>query len=152
MSREFSAGGIVSRGPRLLLVRVRNLRGERVWTFPKGHLEKGETAAAAALREVQEETGWRCRLTQAGRGPFMSARYRFARGKDLVSKRVAWYRMEPLAKVGRPDAREVLAVRWAGTAGAARLLRYPSDVKLLERWSRFPAGISGGRLRTGGRP
>lgn len=145
MSREFSAGGIVNRGRRLLLVKVRDLRGERVWTFPKGHLENGETAAAAALREVQEETGWRCRLTGAGRGPFMTARYRFARGKDRVSKRVAWYRMEPLAKVGRPDAREVLSVRWAGAAGAARLLRYPSDVELLERWSRLSAGKNGGR-------
>jgi 8-oxo-dGTP pyrophosphatase MutT (NUDIX family) len=27
------------------------------WGFPKGHLEEGETAEQAALREVQEETG-----------------------------------------------------------------------------------------------
>jgi 8-oxo-dGTP pyrophosphatase MutT (NUDIX family) len=29
------------------------------WTFPKGHLEAGESAASAALREVFEETGIR---------------------------------------------------------------------------------------------
>ena len=29
------------------------------WTFPKGHLEAGEDAATAAVREVYEETGIR---------------------------------------------------------------------------------------------
>jgi 8-oxo-dGTP pyrophosphatase MutT (NUDIX family) len=33
----------------------RNARGE--YLFPKGHLEAGETAEQAALREVAEETG-----------------------------------------------------------------------------------------------
>jgi len=32
------------------------------WSFPKGKLHPGETEAQAALREVQEETGLRCRL------------------------------------------------------------------------------------------
>jgi 8-oxo-dGTP diphosphatase len=32
------------------------------WSFPKGKLDPGETEAQAALREVQEETGLRCRL------------------------------------------------------------------------------------------
>ncbi|HEV2994081.1 MAG TPA: NUDIX domain-containing protein, partial [Acidimicrobiia bacterium] len=32
------------------------------WSFPKGKLEEGETFELAALREVQEETGFSCRL------------------------------------------------------------------------------------------
>jgi 8-oxo-dGTP pyrophosphatase MutT (NUDIX family) len=32
------------------------------WSLPKGKLHPGETEAQAALREVQEETGLRCRL------------------------------------------------------------------------------------------
>ncbi len=32
------------------------------WSFPKGKLEEGETFELAALREVEEETGMRCRL------------------------------------------------------------------------------------------
>ena len=28
-----------------------------VWSFPKGHIEEGETAKTAALRELEEETG-----------------------------------------------------------------------------------------------
>ncbi len=56
--REPTAGGIVFR---------RNKQGELEfllyqdardrWTIPKGHIEPGETAQAAAVREVGEETG-----------------------------------------------------------------------------------------------
>lgn len=51
------AGGIVisnSKPIRLvMLFRVEN----DDWSFPKGHVESGETFEAAALREVEEETG-----------------------------------------------------------------------------------------------
>jgi 8-oxo-dGTP pyrophosphatase MutT (NUDIX family) len=54
---EVSAGGIVYRlrdgVPLFLLIRD----GYRNWGFPKGHLEAGEDAATAAVREVGEETG-----------------------------------------------------------------------------------------------
>ena len=56
--REPTAGGIVFR---------RNTKGEvefllyqdarERWTIPKGHIEPGETAQAAAIREVGEEAG-----------------------------------------------------------------------------------------------
>ena len=41
--------------PRVLLVTAK--RNPRNWIFPKGHIEKGETAEAAALREAKEEAG-----------------------------------------------------------------------------------------------
>src|SRR5690606_37487395 len=54
---ERSAGGIVFRArdgvPHVLLIRD----PYRNWGLPKGHLENGEDEAAAALREVREETG-----------------------------------------------------------------------------------------------
>jgi ADP-ribose pyrophosphatase YjhB (NUDIX family) len=34
-----------------------NRRGRLLWSLPKGHLEVGETAEQAAVREVAEETG-----------------------------------------------------------------------------------------------
>lgn len=56
--REPTAGGVVFR---------RNSKGEAEfllyqdardrWTIPKGHVEEGETAQAAARREITEETG-----------------------------------------------------------------------------------------------
>lgn len=127
-AREYSSGGVVHRDGSVLLVQVKNLQGRVVWTFPKGHLEKGETALRAALREVEEETGWRCKST----GVLMTARYRFERKGRPVDKRVRWYRMEPLELVGEPDAEEILRARWTTTREAARRLAYPSDKVLLK--------------------
>ena len=56
MARRLSAGVVVARetedGARLLL-----LRAYRDWDFPKGHVEPGEDALVAAVRETREEAG-----------------------------------------------------------------------------------------------
>ena len=124
---EYAAGGVVGRGGKILLVQVRNLEGRIVWTLPKGHLEKKETWLAAALREVQEETGWKCR----SRGVLSNVTYRFEREGKPVFKRVRWYRMAPLKKTGKPDADEIRRVKWVEARLAARSLSYPSDGRVL---------------------
>ena len=129
-AKEIAAGGVVGRGGKILLVQVENLKGEIVWTFPKGHLEKGETRLAAALREVEEETGWKCRSL----GLLSNVTYYFQRKKKLVFKRVRWYRMEPVRKTGKPDAGEILKTQWIDARKAADLLTYPSDARVLARY------------------
>ena len=58
---ETSAGGLVvdDSGPRPqgAVIARHDKRGKLVWSLPKGHLEVGETAEQAAVREVAEETG-----------------------------------------------------------------------------------------------
>jgi 8-oxo-dGTP pyrophosphatase MutT (NUDIX family) len=53
------AGGIVFRRKRtgisILLVRAK--RDPSKWIFPKGHIERGESARTAAVRETREEAG-----------------------------------------------------------------------------------------------
>jgi diadenosine hexaphosphate hydrolase (ATP-forming) len=128
--KEVSAGGLVYRAGKVLLVKVKNLKGEVVWTFPKGHLEKGETDKDAAIREVLEETGWQCK--PKGRR-LMEAKYFFTRKNgELVDKRVRWFEMEALAKTGVPDADEVLATKWALASSVERILKYPSDKQLIK--------------------
>ena len=54
---------VIVREGRYLLVEERDKHsGELVFNQPAGHLEQGETLAAAALRETLEETGWEVRL------------------------------------------------------------------------------------------
>ena len=54
-----AAGAVVLRKGRVLLV---HRPAYDDWSFPKGKLDRGETAVAAAVREVEEETGLRVRL------------------------------------------------------------------------------------------
>lgn len=122
-----SAGGIVRRGGELLLVKVENLQGHVVWTFPKGHLEGDETPEQAALREVEEETGWRCRVA----GKLLDVKYKFKREGRLVDKTVHWFLMEPVEKTGLEDPDEILDSRWMPEAEAAALVVYDSDKKIL---------------------
>jgi diadenosine hexaphosphate hydrolase (ATP-forming) len=126
--KETSAGGLVVRAGKVLMIKVENLEGDIRWTFPKGHLEAGEGPRQAALREVEEETGWACRI----RAPLTTARYHFLRNGQEVSKQVRWYLMAPLKKVGSRDGDEIMAVRWAALAAARRLISYPSDIELFE--------------------
>jgi diadenosine hexaphosphate hydrolase (ATP-forming) len=155
--RERSSGGLVIKNPadfsaspsrktllvskksRFLMVKVRNLEGRIVWTFPKGHLEPGETDRDAALREVLEETGWKCGILnpQGKKKCFQKVRYRFKRGNSPVRKTVTWFLMDPIAKTGRKDPEEILEIRWFSIENAGRRALYPSDKKLLEKIRKF---------------
>jgi 8-oxo-dGTP pyrophosphatase MutT (NUDIX family) len=124
---EFSAGGLVfDDGGRVLLIRARDLRNQPVWTLPKGALKRGESSIDAALREVEEETGYRCELVRE----LMPVTYWFQRDGRRIRKTVRWYLMRPLAKVGDHD-HEVDEVLWAERADAQARLRYDSDRRLL---------------------
>jgi ADP-ribose pyrophosphatase YjhB (NUDIX family) len=124
---EFSAGGLVLDDEgRVLLIRARDLRSRPVWTLPKGTLITGETSADAALREVREETGWRCELVRE----LEAVTYWFQRDGDRVRKTVRWFLMRPLEKVGEHD-HEVDEVAWTTREEALARLRYDSDRRLL---------------------
>ena len=54
-----AAGGVVVRDGRVLVVHRPRYDD---WSLPKGKLRLGESWEAAAVREVEEETGLRCEL------------------------------------------------------------------------------------------
>ncbi len=127
MEFQFSAGGlVVDAEGRVLLIRARDLRERPVWTLPKGTLAPGESSAEAALREVREETGWRCEIVR----PLEPATYWFQRDGRRVKKTVRWFLMRPLEKVGDHD-HEVDEVAWLPPREALARLRYDSDRTLV---------------------
>lgn len=137
--REVSAGGVVvrvdARGPRFLLIRD----SYRNWGFPKGHLEEGEHAEAAALREVSEETGLR-ELTLLAELQTIDWWFRF-RGR-LIHKVCHFYLMRTEQASTRPQRAEgITACRWVSFQDALRLISYDNAREVLERAN---AELSGG--------
>ena len=119
--RECAAGGVVMRDGRLAVVHRPKYDD---WSLPKGHLEDGESWEEAALREVHEEIGFRCRL---GRElPHTS--YTDQKGRSKV---VRYWLMEP--EEGEFEANpEVDELRWLIPSAAADLLTYPHDQALVK--------------------
>jgi len=93
------------------------------WSFPKGKLLPGESLVETAVREVGEETGFRCRI-----GVVIGIhRYRDSRAR---SKEVTYWLMEWLE--GRFDPTdEVDRLRWVPLTEAERMLTYDRDHELL---------------------
>lgn len=127
--KDFSCGGLVwdEAQKQLLMVQVENLAHKIVWTFPKGHPEKGETDEQAALREVLEETGWACEITKK----LEDISYFYQRDGVRYHKTVRWFLMKPQAKEGSFMEHEIRDVRWATPAEAKGLVVYETDKKLL---------------------
>ena len=126
---EYSAGGIVRDAGNLLLVKVQNLEGKIVWTFPKGHAEKGEKIEQTALREVEEETGYACEIEK----PLERVQYWFKQEGQLIKKTVTWFLMKPLKKTGTHDPEEIMETKWMSLEEATSLCKYKSDKKLLAK-------------------
>ena len=93
------------------------------WSFPKGKLDDGEGWEDAALREVQEEIGLRCRLGHE----LPATAYRDGKGRQKV---VRYWMMEPLDGEFVPSD-EVDEMRWSPVAEARDLLTYDRDRDLL---------------------
>ena len=119
---------MIDDGGRVLLIRARDLRNRPVWTLPKGALAAGESSEAAAVREVREETGYRCEVVRE----LEAVTYWFQHGGRRIRKTVRWFLMRPVEKVGEHD-HEVDEVKWTAPSEAAALLRYDSDRRLLAR-------------------
>lgn len=92
------AGGIVFRPDgAVLLLRHRN----GTWVFPKGHLDPGEDALTAALREVEEEAGVQASCPDPSL--IETTRYKNGRGTPRV---ISWFLLR--TEADEPVLREFL--------------------------------------------
>ncbi len=111
----------------VLLIRTSTRRGQAVWTFPKGRIQRGEAFWEAALREIREETGYLCRLRQT----LKTTKYIFHSDTTKIRKTVHWFLVEPIRQAGEPNPREVKEVAWFTFSEAQEKLSYRSDRGLL---------------------
>lgn len=125
-SGEIKAAGVVllrDRGPKPL-VAVLHRPHRKDWSLPKGKLERGEHAIAAAARETWEETGERPVLGV----PLAVNRYRVDGRPKVVYYWVATPRSQP--RTFKPNS-EIDKLEWLPPDKAAKRLTYPRDVQLM---------------------
>ncbi len=119
-----AAGGLIVRerggGPRVAVIHRPRYAD---WSLPKGKLEPGESWEQAALREAEEETGYRCELGRE----LSEVAYVDRKGR---SKLVRYFRMKPLDGSFEPGE-EVDELRWLTLEEAEELLDYEHDRELI---------------------
>jgi 8-oxo-(d)GTP phosphatase len=126
-----SAGAVVLRGQGVKRsVALVHRPAYNDWSLPKGKLEKREPAYAAAVREVEEETGVRIRLGS----PLSDISYRVIKGPKIVHFWVGYATSETAR---RPD-HEVDEVEWVPIVQARERLTYADEGVVLEEALALP--------------
>jgi 8-oxo-dGTP pyrophosphatase MutT (NUDIX family) len=137
--RYASAGGVVVRGDQVLLVRKKLMPEIRL---PKGHIEPGESRAAAALREVAEETGYTRLRIIADLGRLENS-FRKPDGV-FVTRDESFFLMELEDETRSPQPpadKARFEIMWVPLEEAERLLTFEAEREFLRRARRTLANM-----------
>ena len=128
---ETSAGGLVvdAAGASAALIGRLDRRGRLLWSLPKGHLEDGETAEQAAVREVEEETG----IIGAELAFLGSIDYWFVAEDRRIHKTVHHYLLDAHRGELTDADVEVTEVAWVPLAELDSRLAYADERRLVRR-------------------
>jgi ADP-ribose pyrophosphatase YjhB (NUDIX family) len=130
-TEETSAGGLVvdeaNGRTRGALIGRYDRRGRLRWTLPKGHVEPGETAEQAAVREIAEETGIRGHVLAA----LGAIDFSFVTGDRRVHKTVHHFLLRADGgELSHADA-EVAEVAWIDLDDLPARLSYADERRLV---------------------
>ncbi len=127
VERQHSAGGVVEREGRVLLIAT---GGGRRWQLPKGRIEAGESIEQAAVREVREETGVVGRVV----APLPAIDYWFADGPSRrIRKHVDYFLLAyVMGSENDFDPVEVDEARWFDWDDAIERLTHVNERRVAE--------------------
>lgn len=95
------------------------------WSFPKGHVEAGESERQTAMREVREETGLSIKLLDGFRE---SVEYS---PKPGVRKQVVYFLGTTQQELLIRQEEEISEIMWAPLSKAAELVSFANDKRLI---------------------
>lgn len=101
------------------------------WSFPKGHVEGGETEKATALREIREETGLVVALDARFREVVS---YRTPRGN---MKDVIFFIATPIDGKEQPQLDEINALGWFSYQKSLPLVTFATDNSVLRAAEKY---------------
>ena len=104
-------------------------RGRLLWSLPKGHIEAGETAEQAAVREVEEETGIIGRVV----APLGTIDFWFVAEDRRVHKTVHHFLLRALGGELSDADVEVAEVAWVPLDELESRLAYADERRLIRR-------------------
>lgn len=118
------AGILLDEGRVLLTQRAEGQSFPRMWEFPGGKVEPGESPEEALIREFHEEVG----ITIAAPVPYDRIHYRGPGGRDIT---VDFFRVGSFR--GVPRALEVAAVAWVALGDLAEVDFIPANELIVRR-------------------
>ena len=126
MKYEKSCGALVfrQRGDKVELLLLKHRFGGH-WSFPKGHVERGETERQTALREVNEETGLDIGLIDGFR---QSVPY-FPRHN--IKKQVVYFLGSALSDHVVRQEEEISEICWVEIGRAYEMVTFKNDKTLI---------------------
>lgn len=131
MIKEKSAGGIIlNKKKQLVLVRMPN----DSWSFPKGHVEKGEDALTAAKREILEECGISNPELIKEIGKFTRSKKKIVDGKKyILEKTIILFLFKSNQEMLTPIDPIHPEARWVSYSDALKMLTHSEDAKFLRK-------------------
>lgn len=120
-----SAGGVVLNSSNEVVL-VQQEAGN--WSFPKGHLEAGETEEQASLREIQEEAG----ITELEFVRKLGSYQRNSLVKPHEEKTITMFLYRADTAIVHSQAPDIVASKWANLDLVPELLSHPKDVEFFK--------------------
>ena len=125
MRYEKSCGAVIFRKDTCWnVLLIRHIKGRHI-SFPKGHVEQGETESKTAEREVLEETGLKVRIDRRFRA---ENRYNI---RPDTQKLVVIFAAVTEQKELTPQPEEIADAFWVPVEEACNHLTYERDRKIL---------------------
>ena len=132
MTKEKSCGALVYRkqGAAVQLLLLKHRMGGH-WSFPKGHVEDGETEVQTALREVHEETGLTISLLDGFREEISYS------PRPGINKDVVYFLGYAKDSRTTPQEEEISEIRWVSLARLGNYLTHENDRRIVRGMTRF---------------